>query len=70
MKNLTEMIDAVMGIIGYTHGVRLVSTPAPNSAARARSGLDERASDRPPAGSICAHRSASRKWVEFMYVVG
>jgi hypothetical protein len=30
---------AVMGIIGYTHGVRLVSTPPRKSAGSARRGL-------------------------------
>jgi hypothetical protein len=30
---------AVIGIIGYTHGVRLVSTPPRKSAGSARAGL-------------------------------
>jgi hypothetical protein len=32
---------AVMGIIGYTHGVRLVSTPAPKSSGSAAAGFPE-----------------------------
>ena len=34
-------IAAVMGIMGYTHGVRLVSSPATNSAGTAVTGLAE-----------------------------
>jgi hypothetical protein len=43
--------DAVMGIMGYTQGVRLVSSPAPNSVATARSGLAESVSESPAAVS-------------------
>jgi len=43
----------VMGIIGQTHGVMLVSTPAANIAPSASRGLAESASESPPGGSTC-----------------
>jgi hypothetical protein len=36
-----------MGIIGYTHGVRLVSNPPTNRSGSAVSGLEPSASERP-----------------------
>src|SRR3954470_11840776 len=54
---------AVIGIIGYTHGVRLVSTPPANSAGSASAGLPFRSCVIEPSGTV-------RDWAEAMDLTG